>query len=54
MARTMLKEYKISDWFWVEAINNAYYIINRLYLHCIIKKTSYELLTGKKTQCFIF
>jgi hypothetical protein len=47
MARTMLEEYKTSYRFWVEAINTACYSINRLYLHRIVKKTSYELLTGK-------
>jgi hypothetical protein len=36
------------DRFWVEAINTACYSINQLYLHRILKKTSYELLTGKK------
>jgi transposase InsO family protein len=45
MVRTMLDEYKTSDRFWVEAINTACYSINRLYLHRILKKTSYELLT---------
>jgi hypothetical protein len=48
MARTMLDEYKTPDRFWVEAINTACYSINRLYLHRTLKKTSYELLTGKK------
>jgi hypothetical protein len=48
MARTMLDEYKTPDRFWAEAINTACYSINRLYLHRILKKTSYELLTGKK------
>ena len=45
MARTMLDEYKTSDRFWAEAVNTACYAINRLYLHRILKKTSYELLT---------
>jgi hypothetical protein len=64
MARTMLNEYKTPDQFWAEAINIACYSINRLYLHRILKKTSYELLTGKKpnvsyfrvfgSKCFIF
>jgi hypothetical protein len=64
MARTMLDEYKIPDRFWAEAINTACYSINRLYLHRILKKTSYELLIGKKpnvsyfrvfgSKCFIF
>jgi hypothetical protein len=48
MTRTMLDEYKTPDRFWAEAINTACYSINRLYLHRILKKTSYELLTGKK------
>jgi transposase InsO family protein len=64
MARTMLDEYKTSDRFWAEAINTTCYSMNRLYLHQILKKTSYELLTGKKpnasyfrvfgSKCFIF
>jgi hypothetical protein len=54
MARTMLDEYKTSDRFWVEAINTACYSINRLYLHRILKKTSYELLTGKKPNFSYF
>jgi hypothetical protein len=54
MARTMLDEYKTSDRFWAEAINTACYSINRLYLHRILKKTSYELLTSKKPNVSYF
>jgi hypothetical protein len=54
MARTMIYEYKTPDQFWAEAINTAYYSINRLYLHQILKKTSYELLTGKKPNVSYF
>jgi hypothetical protein len=54
MARTMLDEYKTSDQFWAEAINTACYSINRLYLHRILKKTSYELLTGKNPNVSYF
>jgi hypothetical protein len=54
MARTMLDEYKTPDRFWVEAINTACYSINRLYLHRILKKTFYELLTGKKPNVSYF
>jgi transposase InsO family protein len=54
MAKTMLDEYKTSDRFWAEAINIACYSINRLYLHRILKKTSYELLTGKKPNVSYF
>jgi hypothetical protein len=48
MARTVLDEYKTSDQFWVEAINTACHATNRLYLHKLLKKTSYELLTSNK------
>jgi transposase InsO family protein len=54
MARTMLDEYKTPDWFWAEAINAACYSINWLYLHRILKKTSYKLLTGKKPNVSYF
>jgi transposase InsO family protein len=53
MARTMLDEYKTSDQFWAEVVNIACYAINRLYLHRILKKTSYELLTGKSPMFHI-
>jgi hypothetical protein len=38
----------------VEAINTDCYSINQLYLHRILKKTSYELLTGKKPNISYF
>jgi hypothetical protein len=53
MAR-MLDEYKTPDRFWAEAINIVCYFINHLYLHWILKKTSYELLTGKKPNVSYF
>jgi transposase InsO family protein len=54
MARTMLDEYKTPDRFWADAINTVCYSINRLYLHRILKKTSYELLTDKKPNVSYF
>jgi hypothetical protein len=54
MERTMLDEYKTPDWFWAEAINTACYSINRIYLHRILKKTSYEPLTGKNPNVSYF
>jgi hypothetical protein len=54
MARTMLDEYKTPDRFWAEAIITACYSINQLHLHRILKKTSYELLTGKKPNVSYF
>jgi transposase InsO family protein len=54
MARTMLDEYKTLNRFWAEAVNTTCYAINRLYLHRILKKTSYELLTGKRPNISYF
>jgi hypothetical protein len=54
MARTILDEYKTPNQFWAEAINTTCYSINQLYLHRILKKTSYELLTGKKPNVSYF
>jgi hypothetical protein len=54
MAITMLSEYKTTGIFWVEDINTACHAINRLYLHKILKKTSYELLTNKKPKVSYF
>jgi hypothetical protein len=54
MARTMLDEYKTSHRFQAEAINTACDASNHLYLHKLLKKTSYELLTGNKPNVSYF
>jgi hypothetical protein len=54
MARTMLGEFKTPEWFWSKAVNTACHAINRLYLHGLLKKTSYELLTGNKPNVSYF
>jgi hypothetical protein len=54
MARTMLGEYKMPERFWTEAVNTACHAINLLYLHRLLKKTSYELLTGNKPNVSYF
>jgi hypothetical protein len=48
MTRTMLGEFKMPERFWSEAVNTSCHAINRVYLHRLLKKTSYELLTGNK------
>jgi hypothetical protein len=54
MASTMLGQYKTPDQFWSQAVNTTCHVINRLYLHCLLKKTSYELLTGNKPNVSYF
>jgi transposase InsO family protein len=48
LVRTILDKYKTSNRFWVEAVNTACHAINRLYLHKLLKKTPYELITDNK------
>ena len=54
MARTMLGEYKTSERLWSEAVNTACHAINQLYLHRLLKKTSYKLLIGNKPNVSYF
>jgi hypothetical protein len=54
MARTMLGEFKTPECFWSEAVNTACHAINRVYLHRLLKKTSYELLIGNKPNVSYF
>jgi hypothetical protein len=50
----MLSEYNILDSFWAEAINTACRASNRLYCHRLLKKTTYELLIGRKPNISYF
>jgi hypothetical protein len=50
----MLGEYKTPERFWSEVINTACQAINWLYLYRLLKKTSYELLTGNKPNVSYF
>jgi hypothetical protein len=54
MARTMLGEYKMPKRFWSEDVNTTCHAINRLYLHRLLKKTSYKLLTGNEPNVSYF
>jgi hypothetical protein len=54
MARTMLGEFKTPERFWSEAMNTACHAMNRVYLHRLLKNTSYELLTGNKPNISYF
>jgi transposase InsO family protein len=54
MARTMLNEYKILDQFWAKTINTVCHATNHLYLHKLLKKTSYELIISNKPNVSYF
>ena len=42
MARTMLNENNLLKYFWAEVVNTTCYVLNRVLLRPIFKKTSYE------------
>ena len=54
MARTMLDEYKTPKHFWAEAVETACHATNRLYLHKLLGKMAYGLLTANKPQVGYF
>ncbi|WVZ58734.1 hypothetical protein U9M48_008974 [Paspalum notatum var. saurae] len=54
LARAMLDDDGTSEDFWAEAINTACHASNRVYLHRLLGKTSYELLIGRKPNISYF
>ena len=50
MARTMLDEHRTPRRFWAKAVNTACYVSNRIFLRAFKKKTSYELMHGRKPK----
>ena len=54
MARSMLREYNVSQSFWAEAINMACYCSNHLYCHPLKEKTPYALLNDRKSNIAYF
>ena len=54
MARTMLCEGNLPKYFWAEAVNTACYILNRVLIRPIIKKTPYELWNERRPNVNYF
>jgi len=48
LARTILNESSLPKRFWADAVSIACYVMNRFLIRPIMKKTSYELLNGRK------
>ncbi|GAV61480.1 hypothetical protein CFOL_v3_05007, partial [Cephalotus follicularis] len=48
MGRTMFCENKLPKYLWAEVVNTSYYIINRVMIRSILKKTPYELFNERK------
>ena len=45
---TMLHENNLPTYFWAEAVNTSYYILNRILIRPSLDKTPYELWKNKK------
>nr|KYP35691.1 Retrovirus-related Pol polyprotein from transposon TNT 1-94 [Cajanus cajan]KYP38474.1 Retrovirus-related Pol polyprotein from transposon TNT 1-94 [Cajanus cajan] len=48
LARAMLNENGLPKYFWADAVNTACYVLNRILIRPILKKTPYELYKGRK------
>ncbi|KAL5569300.1 hypothetical protein UlMin_025875 [Ulmus minor] len=54
MARTLLNENNLPKYFWGEAVHASCYVLNRVSIRPILKKTPYELWKGKKPNISYF
>ncbi|GAV57440.1 hypothetical protein CFOL_v3_00977 [Cephalotus follicularis] len=52
MCRTLLNENNLPKYFWAEAINTSCYILNRIFIRPILKKTPYELWRERKPNIY--
>ncbi|GKA70809.1 retrovirus-related pol polyprotein from transposon TNT 1-94, partial [Tanacetum coccineum] len=63
MSRTMLNEQSLPQKFWCNAVDTSTYILNQILIRVILRKTTYEILRGRKptldyfrvfgSKCFI-
>ncbi|GKA94149.1 retrovirus-related pol polyprotein from transposon TNT 1-94 [Tanacetum coccineum] len=54
MSRTMLNEQSLPQKFWCNAVDTSTYILNRILIRSILRKTPYELLRGRKPTLYYF
>ena len=54
MARTILHENNLPNYFWAETVNNSCYILNRVLIRSLLDKTPYELWKNKKPNISYF
>ena len=48
LARTLLNETELPKYFWADAVSTTCYVLNRVLIRPILKKTAYELFKGRK------
>jgi len=50
LARTILSESSLPKYFWADVVSTSCYVMNRVLIRPILKKTPYELFNGRKTN----
>jgi len=48
LSQTMLSESSLPKYFWVDAVSTSCYVMNKVLIRPILKKTPYELFNGRK------
>jgi len=48
LTRTMFNETGLPKYFWADVVSTACYVLNRVLIRPMLKKTPYELLRGRK------
>ena len=48
IARTMLNESSLPKYFWADAVSTSCYVMNKVLIRPILKKTPYEVFNGRK------
>ena len=54
MAKTMLNENALLNYFWAEAVNTVCYVLNRVLIKLYLNKTPYELWKDRKLNISYF
>ena len=54
MARTMLNKNNLPKYFWAEAVNTSCYVLNKILVRLILKKTPYNIWKNKKPNISYF
>ncbi|GAV59916.1 hypothetical protein CFOL_v3_03447, partial [Cephalotus follicularis] len=54
MCRALINENNLPNYFWAEATNTSCYVLNRISIRPILKKTPYELWRGRKPNISYF
>ena len=54
LARTMLNDMDLPKYFWADVVSTACYVMNRVLIRPILKKTPYELFKGRKPNISYF